>query len=167
VPWEGAIPAARDDRVDASDTAGDWAEAAWEACSVAGVRRTAAFLNWRYCARPERYYRVYRLRAGGCEGLAVAAFVGTAAWLAELWLPPGADWSGPLLGVAADLRSSGLSTWRAWPQPMGVEQLQRLGMAPVDEAVPCGCRGGRGSDGAEVVALARSLYYSMGDHDMV
>jgi len=167
VPWEGPIPTVVAGEVEPSDVAGDWAEAVWEACSVAGVRRTAAFLNWRYCARPERYYRVYRLRAGGRDGLAVAAFVGTAAWLAELWLPPGADWSAPLLGVAADLRASGLTSWRAWPQPAGVQELQRLGMAPLDEAVPCGCRGRRSDDGAEVVALARSLYYSMGDHDMV
>jgi hypothetical protein len=44
--------------------------------------------------------------------------------------------------------------------------LQRLGMAPLAETVPCGCRARPGEE-PTVLALARSLYYAMGDHDMV
>ncbi len=54
--------------VESGDSCGDWAAAAWEGCGVLGVRRTAAFLNWRYWARPERYYRFYRLWSGEAPG---------------------------------------------------------------------------------------------------
>ncbi len=165
VPWEGPLPGGRGGPVEACEVAGDWAEAAWEACATHGVRRSVAFLNWRYWARPERYYRLYRLRAGGHEGLVVAAFVGASAWLAELWLPAGADWMPGLAGVAANLSAAGFESWRAWPPAEGDEPLRRLGMRPLATGVPCGCRARLG---AEVdVALARSLYYAMGDHDVV
>jgi hypothetical protein len=179
VPWEGELT--RAEAADATaplevgDRAGEWAEPVWAACAVSGVVRSAAFLNWRYYARPERYYRVYRLHAGGHEGLVVAAFVARAAWLAELWLPPGPDWLPALRGVAADLQRAGLERWRAW-LPSGdpawaAALLTALGMSPTAERVPCGCRGAAArqgdGDGREVVALARSLYYAMGDHDLV
>ncbi|HEV3458050.1 MAG TPA: YfhO family protein [Thermoanaerobaculia bacterium] len=99
------------------DSCGDWAEAIWERCAVLGVRRSAAFLNWRYWARPHRYYRFYRLRQRGAEGLAVFAFVGEEAWATELWLPAVGEWYSPMLAVAADLRAAGLRTWRFWPPP--------------------------------------------------
>ena len=173
VPWEGALPADAGNSADveSDDRAGAWAEEVWEACGVAGVRRSAAFLDWRYYSRPERYYRVYRLRAGGVDGLAVAAFVGVVAALAELWLPAGPDWTPSLLAVAADLRQAGLERWRAWPQPprggdAGTVLLQRLSMQPLAEEVPCGCRGRSGA-ADDLGDLPRSLYYAMGDHDMV
>ena len=127
-----------------SEHCGDWpeaAEAAWEGCGVLGVRRSAAFLNWRYHARPGRYYRFYRLlpsrggerTSGRTSGLAVFAFVGTEALAAELWLPSGgadapirsagsngsaaSDWLPALRAVAADLAAAGLTRWRFWPPP--------------------------------------------------
>jgi hypothetical protein len=114
----------------AGDSCGDWAAAVWERCGVLGVERRAAFLNWRYWARPGRYYRFYRLRAAdpsGAEGLAVFAFVGDEAWAAELWLPPGGEWYAPLLAVAGDLRAAGLRRWRFWPPPVagGAEPAPR------------------------------------------
>jgi len=112
---------------------------AWDACGVLGVRRSISFLNWRYHARPGRYYRFYRLRpepgdgwagAGGVgpdpgqgldEGLAVFAFVGREAWAAELWLPTGRigaeAWKGALAAVTADLLEAGLERWLFWPPP--------------------------------------------------
>jgi hypothetical protein len=196
VPWEGALPEGGSggaiehrDAIDSSDLAGDWAEAVWEACATPSVRRSAAFLNWRYYARPGRYYRMYRLRDRGREGLVVAAFVDGSAWLAEVWLPPGGDWLPTLLAVGADLRAAGLQRWRAWPPATDsvaagthgeaarraadstdadsdAALLRRLGMEPLDEVVPCGCRARPGRE-EEVVAQARGLYYAMGDHDMV
>src|SRR5690606_22900525 len=90
-PWEGPLPEGEGGagvEIESGDRASDWAERCWEACGIDGIRRSVGFLDWRYWARPERYYRFYRLRAGAAEGLVVASFVGTAAWLAELWLPP-------------------------------------------------------------------------------
>jgi hypothetical protein len=153
VPEGPAIP------LDTGDSAGDWAEAVWEACGVEGVRRSAAFLNWRYYARPHRYYRLYRLASKGVEGLAVLAFVGEEAWAAELWLPPGGEWYSSLLAVAADLRAAGLRRWRFWPPPPGLaleELLARLGLRAEGERRFIGSRG----------EAAPGFCYAMGDYDL-
>ena len=158
--------------LDTGDSCGDWAEAVWEACGVEGVRRSAAFLNWRYWARPHRYYRFYRLASRGAEGLAVFAFVGEEAWGAELWLPPaGGEWYSSLLAVAADLRAVGLRRWRFWPPPQGLgleDVLARLGLRAAGERRFIGCRGGTGgTDPAkDLVEAARGFYYAMGDYDL-
>jgi hypothetical protein len=143
------------------DSAGDWAGAVWEACGVEGVRRSAAFLNWRYYARPHRYYRFYRLASRGIEGLAVFAFVGEEAWGAELWLPRGGEWYPSLLAVAADLRAAGLRRWRFWPPPPELRlegALAALGLRPEGERRFIGCRGGEAAPG---------FVYAMGDYDLV
>jgi hypothetical protein len=164
-PLAGAIPGgAAAGGLEISDSCGDWAEAIWERSGALGVRRSAAFLNWRYHARPERYYRFYRLRAAGAEGLLVFAFVGAEAWAAEVWLPGGAEWYPALLAVAADLRASGLGTWRFWPglpEPLPAA----LGLAAAGEPRFLGCRGRPG--GPDPVLAARGFTYSMGDHDLV
>lgn len=150
------------------DSCGPWAAAAWDACGVLGVVRTAAYLNWRYHARPHRYYRFYRLASGPVEGLAVFAFVGEEAWGAELWLPPGGRWYAPLLAVAADLRASGLRRWRFWPPAPGLRLepvLASLGLGPTGERRFVGCRGRR--DGPDPVAAASGFFYSMGDYDLL
>ncbi len=155
----GDIPAGTGPPLDTADSAGDWAEAVWEACGVEGVRRSAAFLNWRYHARPGRYYRFYRLASKGAGGLAVFAFVGEEAWGAELWLPPGGEWYSSLLAVAADLRAAGLRRWRFWPPPPGLAlegTLARLGLQAAGERRFIGCRG----------EAARGFYYAMGDYDL-
>jgi hypothetical protein len=136
------LPPGDGGQVESGDSCGDWAAAAWEDCAVLGVRRSAAFLNWRYWARPERYYRFYRLWSGGSGsaataagasgaagtsrdwGLAVFAFVDDEAWAAELWLPPGGEWYAPMLAVAADLRAAGLSRWRFWPPPAAAHAVR-------------------------------------------
>lgn len=145
-------------RMEIGDSAGDWAEAVWEACGVLGVRRSAAFLNWRYWARPNRYNRFYRLFSGGIEGLAVFSFLGEETWAAELWLPSGAEWYPSLLAVAADLRATGLKRWRFWGLPDS-----RLGLAPTGERQFIGCRGREG--GEDPVAAAAGFTCSMGDWD--
>jgi hypothetical protein len=124
VPLAGALPdsaaAGSPPPFESGDSCGDWAAAVWEECGAPGVERRAAFLNWRYWARPGRYYRFYRLRSAdgaAAEGLAVFAFVGEEAWAAELWLPPRGEWYAPLLAVAGDLRAAGLRLWRFWPPP--------------------------------------------------
>ncbi len=150
------------------DSCGDWAEAVWESCAVAGVRRSAAFLNWRYWARPHRYYRFYRLRQHGVEGLAVFAFVGDEAWATELWLPPAAEWYSPMLAIAADLRSAGLRSWRFWPPPGNLDAaglLARLGIHPDGGPRFVGCRGAAPGR-VDPVAAAGGFYYAMGDHDL-
>jgi len=150
------------------DSCGDWAEAVWESCAVPGVRRSAAFLNWRYWARPHRYYRFYRLRRRGVEGLAVFAFVGEEAWAAELWLPPAGEWYSPMLAIAADLRTAGLRSWRFWPPPGNPDAaglLARLGIHPDGDPRFVGCRGAATAR-VDPVAAAGGFYYAMGDHDL-
>jgi len=156
----GEIPAApvpAGVRLAVSDACGDWATAAWEACGVRGVRRSAVFLNWRYHARPHRYYRFYRVDAG----LAVFAFVGDEAWAAELWLPPGSDVESSLLAIAADLRAAGLRRWRFWPSPA----LAALDLEPTGERRFIGCRGREG--GPDPRAEAEGFTFAMGDWDLV
>lgn len=160
---------------------------AWEACGVRGVQRTVGFLNWRYHARPGRYYRFYRLRAASSgspgrtvedEGLAVFAFVGREAWAAELWLPTdgvGAEaWKAPLLALAADLAAAGLERWLFWPPPAPdsthgqgagsalLPVLEGLGLRPTGSAQLMGCRG-RG----RAVSPDPRFYYALGDYDVV
>jgi hypothetical protein len=170
--------------LESGDSCGDWAEAIWERCAVLGVRRSAAFLNWRYWARPQRYYRFYRLLEAGHEGLAVFAFVGDEAWATELWLPPVAEWYSAMLAIGADLRSAGLRVWRFWPPPAATAQsaalhgrrgataagcstaglLRRLGVRPDGEPRFVGCRGTSGT--VDPSAAASGFYYAMGDYDL-
>jgi len=175
-------------RLEISDSCGDWAPAIWERCGVLGVRRSAAFLNWRYWARPQRYYRFYRLIGDGEEGLAVFALVGAEAWAAELWLPAAGEWYAAMLAVAADLRASGLRLWRCWPPPFTAPRaaaganlaagadpagsdpvaalLRRLGLQPSGEARFVGCRCAA-TGAAGPIAAASGFYYAMGDYDLV
>ncbi len=172
-PPEGpAAESATPDVLEVSDHCGCWpgaAETAWSACGVAGVRRTTELLDWRYHARPGRYYRFYRLRAeDGPAGLAVFAFVGLEAHAAELWLPRppddprGADpWEPPLRAVAADLARAGQNRWTFWPPPdpgLG-EVLERLGVRPAGPPVFVGCRGPGEPD--------QGFHFAMGDYDVV
>ena len=134
----GPIPEAEPVPIESSDSGGGWAR---EPAGVLGVRRTEDFLRWRYWGRPRRYYRFYRLQ----EGFAVFAFVGEEAWAAELW---GASRE-ELLAIAADLRASGLRTWKFWSNP-GLE------LAPEPQRRFVGCRG----------RVVGGFTYSMGDHDL-
>lgn len=159
-PLAGELPSdlpPKDTRIETGDSCGGWAEAVWEACGGLGVRRSAAFLNWRYYARPQRYYRFYRLFSGGLEGFAVFAFVADEAWAAEVWLPPAGRWYASMLAVAADLRASGLRLWRFWPC-LSAELLEALGLRATGETRFVGCRGG---------AAAAGFPYMMGDYDVV
>jgi hypothetical protein len=140
----GPIPEAAPVQIETSDSGGDWAGKAWERAGVLGVRRTDDFLRWRYWGRPRRYYRFYRLQ----EGFAVFAFVGEEAWAAELWRASHEE----MLAIAADLRASGLRTWRFWSQP----GLENLGMVPEPERRFVGYRG----------RVVGGFTYSMGDHDL-
>jgi hypothetical protein len=139
--FSGPIPEGEPGPIESSDSGGDWASRIWEHAGVLGVRRTDDFLRWRYWARPRRYYRFYKLT----EGFAVFAFVGEEAWAAELWLASRED----LLAIAADLRASGLRTWKFWSNPgLDLDLVERRFV---------GCRG----------RPAGGFTYSMGDHDVV
>jgi hypothetical protein len=135
-------------------------------------------LNWRYHARPERYYRFYRLRARGNagvpaadpEGLAVFAFVEREAQAAELWLPPPADWRPSLLAVASDLREMGMESWRFFPPPHAEQRalLESLGATQSGHengGYFLGCCGR--AEGPDPVAAGRGFYYAMGDWDFI
>jgi hypothetical protein len=190
---DGTLPSPADPHHETSlwsgDSCGDWAESIWERCAVLGVRRSAAFLNWRYHARPRRYYRFYRLRQKGVEGLAVFAFIDDEAWATELWLPPGGEWYSPMLAIAADLRAAGLRAWHFWPPPgagasgatdiagagggtdaagrSGIGPLlTRLGVQPEGEPRFVGCRGAAARGKVDPVAAAGGFFYAMGDHDL-
>jgi len=180
----GPLPADLDLRVDdhwsdppAADDpgSGDGAETLWRASVAHGIRRDAAFLNWRYHARPGRYYRFYRISMGvrsggpGIEGLAVFAFLGTEARAAELWLPPAAGPEGglerALPAIAADLLASGINRWSFWPPPGtgGGNPFRGLGLEPGAE-VFLGFRTGH-RRAPEPPAPAVDFYYAMGDWD--
>ncbi|MEM7048246.1 MAG: hypothetical protein AAF604_01245 [Acidobacteriota bacterium] len=167
VPLWGELPTAppRQAGAEPQDTCPPEAEAIWTACDLGGVVRSGTFLNWRYYARPSRYYRFYRLSSGSLMGLAVFAFVGPEAWAAELWLPAGGDWYDALLAVAGDLRRAGIERWRFWPSADAVQQrvLERLSLrkVPKEETLVCW-------QGPVDRALSDfGLYFSMGDHDAV
>ena len=129
-----------------------------------GVLRTREFLNWRYWARPARYYRFYRAELPSGEALLVFSFVGTEARAAEVWLPRGEGTEALLSAVACDLSESGISSWSFWESPnLTAVDLTRLGLAPhVDVFV--GVRGRR--DLPPPLAEARAFCYRMGDYDL-
>jgi hypothetical protein len=167
---EGALPvgvAPWGVPIERADMADEGCEAIWEACGALGVRRSAAFLNWRYYARPERYYRFYRLATGGASGFAVFAFVGADAWAAELWLPEPHDWTAPLRAVAADLAANGFRSWRFWnPTSLRVrDQLATLGVHRAGRRQFVGCRG-RPED-PDPARGASGFAFAMGDFDLV
>jgi len=166
-PLAGPLPAAAGPAgslLEISDHCGEWAEPVWSACAVSSVRRSAAFLNWRYHARPDRYYRFYRLRSEAEEGLAVFGFHREQAMAAELWLPPGPDWTGAMLSVARDLAGMGVESWTFWPRPLAAPLFHALGVSEREEIVRIGCRGRAG--GPDPVAAAAGFEYSMGDYDL-
>lgn len=183
MPVAGRLPPASPAAgpLETSDHCAAEVEAMWRACGVRGVRRTAAFLNWRYHARPGRYYRFYRLGVGdgaAVEGLAVFAFVGTEAHAVELWLPPPAPerpdrlratarrWRPALEAVAADLAAAGLVAWTFWPPPPASglgELLADLGLRPTGESRTMGWRGRAGGGGSP----EPDFYYAMGDYDLL
>lgn len=188
MPLAGRLPAvggaAAGRSLEISDHCDAGAEAIWRACGVHGVRRTADFLNWRYHARPGRYYRFYRFRreaaAGGgaaLPGLAVFGFAGDEARAVELWLPPAAPgaggaaaWRPALEGIAADLAAIGLAGWRFWPPPPAASGLAallaELGLAPSGPPQTMGWRG-RGGARAAAGLPEPGFYYAMGDYDLV
>jgi Acetyltransferase (GNAT) domain len=168
-------------RIETGDSCGAWAEAVWEPvwrqCGGLGIRRSAAFLDWRYYARPQRYYRFYRMFSQGpdaLEGFAVFAFVNDEAWAAEVWLPPAGWWYPSLLAATADLRAAGFRAWRFWPRSLFASGLasgldpglqEALGLRPTGERRFVGCRGRAG--GPDPVAAAAGFPYAMGDYDLV
>lgn len=171
VPLAGVVAAAAEGHeIPWSDVAPEDSAEIWRAAGGdPGVVRSAAFLNWRYHARPERYYRVYRPEVSGVAGLAVVSFGDRQAQVAELWLPPGPDWRANLAGIAADLAAAGIERWTIWPPPAGrqdlAEALAELGLAPTDETIVLGCRGRQ--DGPDPVQSAAGFFYAMGDYDLV
>jgi len=166
-PWSGALPTsgAADVALDISDRCTPDVEAIWEACDVRSVRRSAEFLNWRYCARPGVYYRVYRFAVAAREGFAVFGFSSEEARAAELWLPPAPRGGAALRAIAADLRGLGMRRWRFWPRPGEEDLLRDLGAVPSGEKVFVGCRGRAG--GPDPVAAGRDFTYVMGDYDAI
>lgn len=173
--WAGALPAApppAGGEIVSGDSASLWSdpeapEAIWRSAAPSGIRRSAAFLNWRYHARPRRYYRFYRMKAERDEGLAVFAFVGDQALGAELWLPGNAGWYPSMLAVAHDLAASGIRSWRFWApgSPELAHLFTALGLAATGEGSFLGCRGGSG--GADPAPLAAGFVHAMGDYDLV
>ncbi len=165
--WSGPLPAARSAaRVEISESCGEWAETIWSRSTAFGVTRTAAFLNWRYFARPDRYYRFYRLFVQGAEGLAVFGYAGREAQGVELWLPPEVDWTNALLAVVDDLRSLGMESWSFWPIDASQEALLRsVGAGVSDRRIFAGCRGRL--DDPHPETRAERFTYAMGDYDLV
>ena len=169
-PLTGELPGGKGDaRLEIGDRCADgaaWVETCWERCGGSGIRRSAAFLLWRYWARPQRYYRFYRLFSGREEGFAVFAFSGREAAAAELWLPAEAEWYPSMLAVAADLRAAGFESWRFWPGPGLAPRLAAaLALLPAAERVFVGCRPRDGEP--EPGAAAHAFPYAMGDYDLV
>jgi GT2 family glycosyltransferase len=149
-----------------ADRAPAAAPAVWTACGVDGVVRSREFLDWRYWARPERYYRFYGFGEGGADGFAVFAFQGECALAAELWMARPGITRRALLGIAADLRSAGFRSWSFWPPvgDLGPDAIAELGLAPAREPVFVGIRAAPGQDPSP---LAMRFTYVMGDYDLI
>jgi GT2 family glycosyltransferase len=168
-PWSGPIPETLAGAIPPSsvgDRAPLSAEAAWSRCAADGIIRSREFLDWRYWARPERYYRFYGFGAEGEDGFAVFAFQSDTALAAELWLPHPGQARGALLGIAADLRSAGFRSWSFWPPiaDLDASAVAELGMTRSAEPVFVGIRPAKGRDPA---AQALRFGYVMGDYDLV
>lgn len=142
------------------------AQAVWARCAADGIVRSREFLDWRYWARPGRYYRFYGFGADGEDGFAVFAFQSDTALAAELWLPHPGQARGALLGIAADLRSAGFRSWSFWPPIAGLDPaaVADLGMTRPAEPVFVGIRPAKGRDPK---AQALRFGYVMGDYDLV
>jgi hypothetical protein len=162
-PLAGELPAASarpGALAEVTDSCGNWAQDVWETCAVPSVQRSPAFLNWRYHARPGRYYRFYRLLSGSADGLAVFAFHAQQAVAAELWLPSGQDWLAAMQAVAADLAPMGIRSWAFWPEARYDTLFRQLALVSRGDSVRIGCRG-------ELVGpVATEFSFSMGDFDL-
>ncbi len=170
VAYRGDLPAAPpappDVAVEITEQSGPWAPAIWERCCGIGVRRSQAFLDWRYYARPGRYYRFYRLRRREFEGFAVFGYAGEEASAAELWLPEGEDGADLLRASIADLRGLGIKSWTFWPpDARHAAIVESLGATAAEEDVFAGCRGKAGE--AHPETLAGNFTLAMGDYDFV
>jgi len=156
----GMIPSSIGDRSPLS------AQAAWSRCAADGIVRSREFLDWRYWARPERYYRFYGFGADGEDGFAVFAFQGDTALATELWLPHPGQARGALLGIAADLRSAGFRSWSFWPPIADLDPaaMAELGLTRSGVPVFVGIRPAKGRDPE---AQALRFGYVMGDYDLV
>jgi GT2 family glycosyltransferase len=168
-PWSGPIPEAGAGAI-APSTIGDRAplaaQAVWAECAANGIVRSREFLDWRYWARPDRYYRFYGFGADGEDGFAVFAFQSETALAAELWLPNAGEARGALLGIAADLRAAGFRSWSFWPPIADLDAVAsaELGLTPATESVFVGIRPAKGRDPAP---QALRFGYVMGDYDLV
>jgi GT2 family glycosyltransferase len=168
-PWSGPIPETAAGAI-APSTIGDRAplaaEAVWSQCAADGIVRSREFLDWRYWARPGRYYRFYGFGADGENGFAVFAFQSDTALAAELWLAKAGEARGALLGIAADLRSAGFRSWSFWPPIADLDAAAsaELGLKPAAESVFVGIRPAKDRDPA---AQALRFGYVMGDYDLV
>ena len=168
--YRGALPAEEstpgDVEVEVTEQAGAWSSTVWERLRLTGVCRSQAFLDWRYYARPGRYYRFYRLRRRDTEGFAVFGYAGEEASAAELWLPEGGDGADLLAAAAADLRGLGMRNWAFWPpDALHAALVERVGARAAGETVFAGCRGRPGE--AHPETLAGDFTLAMGDYDLV
>lgn len=109
------------------------------------VERSRAVLNWRYHARPERYYRVYTAHAGrAAKAYAVASTAGPVAVLVDL--QSGQPGSGEGLeaifsAVARDLAPRGIAELRVGLSrfsPLLPHLEKRLGFTVSDDQNPFG-----------------------------
>ncbi len=156
----GLLPTAIGDR------APDAAEAVWNACGVDGIVRSRDFLDWRYWAKPERYYRFYAFGDAAQDGFAVFAFQGECALAAEWWMARPGIARRALLAIAGDLRAAGFRSWSFWPPvgDLGPGDLDALGLASAAESVFVGIRA---APGQAPPPLAGRFSYVMGDYDLI
>jgi hypothetical protein len=138
-----AFPAPPPD-ASASESAGPELDGLWQAARDridCGAVRDRARVNWRFHARPTRYYRmVARGDGGGLRGWAALSVVGERALLAD-FLVPGDWWAElpPLLAAAAaEARRMGASRLVLWETPGGpaADFIARLPGARTDAGYP-------------------------------
>ncbi len=129
-----AFPAAPDD-AGAGDFVGEEFDGLWESASrflTDAPVRDRARANWRFHARPTRYYRmVWRAGGGRLDGWAVLSVVGEQALVADFLSgrPDGADLPDLFAAAAAEARRLGarrLVFWETGGGP-GAAILPRLG----------------------------------------
>jgi hypothetical protein len=118
----------------AGDAVGESFDPLWDAAtrfSTHAVVRDRARANWRFHARPARWYRmVWRERAGQAVGWAVLSVAGETALVADLLCrePDGSDLPALFGAAAAEARRLGATRLVFWETPGGpaADLLRRL-----------------------------------------
>jgi hypothetical protein len=137
------------------------------------VKRDLAFWQWRFRDHPIRNYRVYGCRSGLLRRLRAAAVVavdGAVVKIVDLLLPPdGEVGSAFMTGLAEIVGDQGAESIEVW-LPGGhfaAEVLRESGFEPAPEPLGIVPTARSFDERLSIDWVARSLYYTMADADLL